>query len=78
MDLATARRCVAACAKYLRRVDDSPRAARDLEEAVRVIEAGTPSGWCEHCGDVYGKVYSSSGTSWCKACWDTLTEEEKE
>lgn len=39
MDLATARRCVSACAGYFRLKDDSPRAAHDLEEAVRVIEA---------------------------------------
>lgn len=38
MELAEARRCVAACAKYLRERDDSPRAAADLEQAVKVIE----------------------------------------
>jgi len=38
MDLATARRCVEACAEYLRQRDDSPRAARDLRQAVKVIE----------------------------------------
>lgn len=37
MDVATAKRCVSLCAKYLRERDDSPRAARDLEEAVQVI-----------------------------------------
>ena len=37
-DIRTARRCVEACAKYLRTTDDSPLAARDLIEAVRVIE----------------------------------------
>ena len=40
MELSEARRCVSACAKYLRERDDSPRAAADLEDAVAVIEAG--------------------------------------
>ena len=38
MDLAAARRCVSACARYLRERDESPRAATDLEQAVAVIE----------------------------------------
>ena len=38
MELPEAKRCVVACAKYFREHDESPRAAKDLEEAVKVIE----------------------------------------
>jgi hypothetical protein len=37
MDLATARRCIDACVKYLHDKDDSPRAAKDLREAVNLM-----------------------------------------
>ena len=37
MDVATARRCVEACATYLHNRDESPRAAKDLREAVAVL-----------------------------------------
>lgn len=39
MDVATAKRCVTACANYLRDKDDSPRASKDLLEAVKVLIA---------------------------------------
>lgn len=39
MDVATARRCVDACAEYLRSRDDSPKAAHDLADAVQVLAA---------------------------------------
>lgn len=38
-DVATAKRCVEVCAKYLAERDDSPKAAADLQESVRVISA---------------------------------------
>lgn len=36
-DVATARRCIDAIAEYLRTKDDSPRAAADLIESVRLL-----------------------------------------
>jgi hypothetical protein len=48
-DAAEASRCINAIADYLRRTDDSPRAADDLQQAVRILiadaiqrAAGTP------------------------------------
>lgn len=41
MDKAEARRCINAIADYLRRVDDSPRAADDLHRAVRILVVDT-------------------------------------
>jgi hypothetical protein len=38
MDIYEARRCVLACAIYLAEKDESPRAAKDLIQAVKVIE----------------------------------------
>lgn len=37
MDVREAWRCVRACSEYLRMVDDSPRAARDLIVAVQTL-----------------------------------------
>ena len=39
MTVHEARRCIAACADYLRRVDGSPRAANDLHQAARAFFA---------------------------------------
>lgn len=38
-DVATARRCIDALAEYLATKDDSPRAAADLRESVRLLSA---------------------------------------
>ena len=37
MNIHEARRCIRYCVNYLRLVDESPRAARDLVEAINVI-----------------------------------------
>ena len=37
MNIHEARRCIRYCVNYLRLIDESPRAARDLIEAVNVI-----------------------------------------
>lgn len=46
-----ARRCIAACADYLRRRDDSPKAANDLYHAGRALfEAGVKAAREDACG----------------------------
>lgn len=37
MNIMEARLCVQACVRYLREKDDSPRAAKDLDEAVEIL-----------------------------------------